>query len=129
MADETEQGIRALLNLGHTFGHAIEAMTHYSIWLHGEAVAMGTVMAARLSEQLGHAPDGTEDAVKRIFHAAALPVDIPAFAADVWLDAMGHDKKNVGSRIRYVLLKGVGKAFVADDVEPEAIHRLIDSGQ
>lgn len=127
MADETEQGVRALLNLGHTFGHAIESMTHYSIWLHGEGVAMGTVMAARLSEQLGHAPAGTEAAVRRAFQAAALPVETPDFPADAWLDAMGHDKKNIGSQIRYVLLKGIGDAFVADDVDPQSIRTLIDS--
>lgn len=126
-ADEMEQGQRALLNLGHTFGHAIESMTHYSTYLHGEAVAIGTLMAARLSEQLGYAPEGTEDTVRRCYRCIGLPVEVPDFSADQWLDAMGHDKKNVGSRIRYILLRSIGDAFLAEDVSPDAIRRLIDS--
>ncbi|GAV20500.1 3-dehydroquinate synthase [Mariprofundus micogutta] len=129
MADETEQGVRALLNLGHTFGHAIESMTHYSTYLHGEAVAIGTLMAARLSEQLGFSGNGIETQIRAIFQAAGLPVDVPAFDAEHWLDAMGHDKKNVGSRIRYILLRGIGEAFLAEDVKPDAIRHLIDSYQ
>ncbi|OIO74822.1 MAG: 3-dehydroquinate synthase [Zetaproteobacteria bacterium CG1_02_53_45] len=129
MADETEQGLRALLNLGHTFGHAIESMTHYSTYLHGEAVAMGTLMAARLSEQLGFAEPGIESQIRVCYEAAGLPVDVPAFHADAWLDAMGHDKKNVGSRIRYILLRNIGEAFLAENVAPDAIRQLIDSYQ
>lgn len=127
MADETEQGQRALLNLGHTFGHAIESMTHYSTYLHGEAVAIGTLMAARLSEQLGHAPTGIEAAIAECYSRAGLPVEVPEFPAEAWLDAMGHDKKNIGSRIRYILLRGIGDAFLAEEVAPDAIHGLIDS--
>ena len=127
MADETEQGQRALLNLGHTFGHAIESMTHYSTYLHGEGVAIGTVMAARLSEQLGYAPEGTETSIRACYQRIGLPVAVPQFSATQWLDAMGHDKKNVGSRIRYILLRGIGDAFLAEDVDPDAIVRLIDS--
>ena len=129
MADETEQGVRALLNLGHTFGHAIESMTHYSTYLHGEAVAIGTLMAARLSEQLGFAAHGIESQIRDCYKAAGLSVDVPAFDAGHWLDAMGHDKKNVGSRIRYILLRGIGDAFLAEDVQPNAIRQLIDSYQ
>ena len=127
MADETEQGQRALLNLGHTFGHAIESMTHYSTYLHGEGVSIGTLMAARLSEQLGHAPEGTESAIRDCYKRIGLPVDVPQFSAEQWLDAMGHDKKNVGSRIRYILLRGIGDAFLAEDVHPDAIVSLIAS--
>ena len=126
-ADETEQGQRALLNLGHTFGHAIESMTHYTQYLHGEGVAIGTVMAARLSEQLGHAPEGTEEAVVNIFKAAELPTEVPQFSTEEWLDAMGHDKKNVGSLIRYILLRGIGDAFIAEDVTDKDIEKLIQS--
>ena len=128
-ADETEQGMRALLNLGHTFGHAIESMTNYTAYLHGEAVALGTLMAARLSERLGHAPAGTEEKVCALYKAVGLPVEIPDFTADDWLDAMGHDKKNVGSRIRYILLRGIGDAFIAEDVTDEDIRDLISSYQ
>ena len=127
MADETEQGMRALLNLGHTFGHAIEAMTHYQAWLHGEAVALGTRMAARLSERLGHAPEGTETRIVALYRRLGLPVDIPAFPADAWLDAMGHDKKNISDAIRFVLMRGIGDAFIADDVPEEDVRELIAS--
>ncbi len=129
MADETEQGMRALLNLGHTFGHAIESMTKYTEYLHGEAVALGTLMAARLSERLSHASAGTEEKVCALYKAAGLPVEIPSFVADDWLDAMGHDKKNVGSRIRYILLRSIGDAFIAEDVSDEDIRSLIASYQ
>ncbi len=127
VADETEQGMRALLNLGHTFGHAIESMTHYKSYLHGEAVAIGTLMAARLSEQLDYAPKGTEQIIYDCYHAAGLPTTIPDFSADAWLDAMGHDKKNIGNRIRYILLRNIGDAFLAEDVAPDAIRTLIAS--
>lgn len=127
MADETEQGQRALLNLGHTFGHAIESMTHYTTYLHGEAVALGTIMAARLSEQLGVADTGLEAAVVDVFTTAKLPTNIPQFSADEWLDAMGHDKKNVGSLIRYILLHDIGDAYIAEDVTDADIRRLIAS--
>jgi len=127
MADETEQGIRALLNLGHTFGHAIESMTHYNTYLHGEAVAIGTCMAARLSEQLDYAAAGTEDSIRNAYQAAGLPTTIPSFNADAWLDTMGHDKKNIGSQIRYILLHNIGDAFVAEDVQRDAIKALIQS--
>jgi len=127
MQDETEQGARALLNLGHTFGHAIEAMTHYTAYLHGEGVAIGMRMAARLSERRGDAPKGTEAVMVKALTALELPVDPPKFTATEWLDAMGHDKKNVGSRIRYVLLKGIGQGFIAEDVGNEEIESLIAS--
>ena len=127
MADETEQGNRALLNLGHTFGHAMESITHYTSYLHGEAVALGTLMAARLSWQLGYAPAGIEARIRSCYESAGLPVIIPDFDADVWLNAMGHDKKNIGSHIRYILLRDIGEAFLADGVEPDDIRALIHS--
>ncbi len=127
MADETEQGMRALLNLGHTFGHAIESMTGYTTFLHGEAVAMGTLMAARLSGQLGYADHAVEKQIEQCYQLAGLPTDIPQFSAKAWLNAMGHDKKNVGSQIRYILLHDIGNAFVAEDIEPASIKTLIAS--
>ncbi|MES0371056.1 MAG: 3-dehydroquinate synthase [Mariprofundaceae bacterium] len=129
MADETEQGLRALLNLGHTFGHAIESMTHYSQYLHGEAVALGTLMAARLSYKLGHSSENHEMRIEALYKTTGLPTAIPQFPADQWLDAMGHDKKNVGSRIRYILLKEIGDAFIAENVSDDDIRSLIDSFQ
>jgi 3-dehydroquinate synthase len=127
VADEIEHGERALLNLGHTFGHAIESLTGYRQFLHGEAVAIGTCMAARLSEQRGNAAAGMEACIVRTYQAAGLPTDIPRFDAATWLDAMGHDKKNIGSRIRYILLRGIGEAFIAEDVQPDEIRRLVSS--
>jgi len=127
MADETEQGLRALLNLGHTFGHAIESMTGYTRYLHGEAVALGTMMAARLSHMRGDSTDDLEPRVHKLYEMAGLPTEIPRFTAEEWLDAMGHDKKNVGSRIRYILLERIGKAFIAENVSDEEIRALIDS--
>ncbi|MDQ6993727.1 MAG: 3-dehydroquinate synthase [Mariprofundus sp.] len=127
MQDETEQGVRALLNLGHTFGHAIESMTRYTTYLHGEAVALGTLLAVRLSEQCGYAPAGTEKKVAACYKQLGLPLHIPDFDASQWLDAMGHDKKNIGSQIRYILLHKIGDGFVAGSIEPHAIHALIDS--
>jgi len=129
VADETEQGQRALLNLGHTFGHAIESMTHYTQYLHGEAVALGTIMAARLSEQLDFAKPGLETQVIEIFEKAELPTAVPQFSADDWLDAMGHDKKNIGSLIRYILLRDIGDAFIAENVSDADICSLIQSFQ
>ena len=127
MSDETEQGMRALLNLGHTFGHAIEAMTEYSSYLHGEAVALGTLMAARLSYQLGYSSENLEPKIQSLYEATCLPTAIPSFTADQWLDSMGHDKKNVGSRIRYILLRDIGDSFIAEDVTDENIRALIAS--
>lgn len=127
MQDETEQGARALLNLGHTFGHAIESMTHYTGYLHGEAVAIGMRMAARLSEQRGDASAGCEKAMVEALQALQLPIDPPSFTAEQWLDAMGHDKKNIGSKIRYILLRKIGEGFIADDVSDQSIKELVDS--
>jgi len=127
MQDETEQGARALLNLGHTFGHAIESMTHYTEFLHGEAMAIGMCMAARLSEQRGNAPVGTESVMVNGIRTLGLPVDPPLFQPEQWLDAMGHDKKTVGSRIRYILLHGIGQAFIAEDVQNSEISAMISS--
>ncbi|HKI59998.1 MAG TPA: 3-dehydroquinate synthase [Mariprofundaceae bacterium] len=127
MADETEQSMRALLNLGHTFGHAIESMTHYTEFLHGEAVALGTLMAARLSHMLGHSSENLEPRILRLYEKTGLPTTIPQFTADEWLNAMGHDKKNVGSRIRYILLREIGDSFIAEDVSHESIRSLIAS--
>ena len=127
MADETEQGQRALLNLGHTFGHALESMTHYRRFLHGEAVAIGTLMAARLSERLGHAGAGLEARIRDLYAAAGLESDVPEFPPAQWLDAMGHDKKNIGRQIRYILLRDIGDAFIADDVQGVDIEALLAS--
>jgi len=121
-ADERESGVRALLNLGHTFGHAIEAGMGYGAWLHGEAVAAGTVLAADLSQRLGWISTQDVVRIRRLFERAGLPVVAPALGTETYLQLMGLDKKVAGGRIRFVLLKSLGQGVVSGDV-PEALLR------
>ena len=116
--DEKEAGRRALLNLGHTFGHAIENATGYSTWLHGEAVGAGLVMAADLSRRRGHFDAADVERVRALVDSAGLPTDAQGLTVDEVLAAMGHDKKFEHGRRRFILLREPGRAFVADDVEP-----------
>jgi 3-dehydroquinate synthase len=111
--DERETGIRAWLNLGHTFGHAIEAGLGYGTWLHGEAVAAGMVMAADLSARLGHLTRTDVERVSTLIARAGLPVTGPALGAARYFELMRVDKKADAGAIRYVLLKRMGEAFVA----------------
>jgi 3-dehydroquinate synthase len=117
-ADEREAGRRALLNFGHTFGHAIEGATGYGTWLHGEAVAAGMVMAARLSMRLGSIDEAVVDRLVALLAAGDLPVMAPPLATRDWLHWMASDKKADGGRLRFVLLDALGSAHVAsvDDV-------------
>jgi shikimate kinase / 3-dehydroquinate synthase len=115
--DEREGGPRASLNLGHTFGHAIEAALGYGTWLHGEAVAAGMVCAARLSERLGHLTGADVKRIIAILQRAKLPVSVPDFSSERYMTLMGHDKKVEGGRIRYVLLGKIGAAFVTEAPE------------
>jgi 3-dehydroquinate synthase len=114
--DERESGRRALLNLGHTFGHAIEAATGYGTWLHGEAVAAGMVMAARLSERRGWLPAGEVATLEAWLVAQSLPTVPPALAVEEWLAHMGRDKKVLDGRLRLVLLRSIGEAVLCSDV-------------
>jgi 3-dehydroquinate synthase len=115
--DERESGIRAHLNLGHTFGHAIETGLGYGNWLHGEAVAAGMVMAAELSHRLGHLAAHDVERVRVLLARAGLPVTGPALGPGTYFELMRRDKKAVAGDIRFVLLKQLGEAFVgaADD--------------
>jgi 3-dehydroquinate synthase len=129
-ADELEtakDGGRALLNLGHTFGHAIETGMGYGVWLHGEAVAAGTIMAAELSRRLGWLTDADVERVHRIHLRANLPVKGPALGADRYIDLMGHDKKVVAGRLRLVLLKRIGEAITWADAPHSEIVAAIES--
>jgi len=110
--DEREAGERAILNFGHTFGHAIEAATGYRTWLHGEAVAAGMVLAASLSQRASGL--GVDDAnrVKRLIDRAGLPVKPPALGFDRWIELMSRDKKTESGAMRYVLLNALGTASV-----------------
>ena len=125
--DETERGVRALLNLGHTFGHAIEAGMGYGVWLHGEAVAAGMAMAATLSMRLGWMP---EDQCRRgiaLIARAGLPVCGPALGASRYLALMAHDKKVEAGRLRLVLLRAIGDAEIFSDVPVGDIAAAIDA--
>jgi shikimate kinase/3-dehydroquinate synthase len=128
---ETETGDRALLNLGHTFGHAFEAWTGYSDkLLHGEAIAIGMCLAFRLSEELGLCPRGHSDRVVAHFEAVGLPTkiaDIPQTGADageLWR-LMGQDKKVRGGKLAFILVRGIGDAFVSRDVAPETVKGFL----
>jgi 3-dehydroquinate synthase len=124
-ADERESGERALLNLGHTFGHAIETGMGYGVWLHGEAVAAGTIMAADLSQRLGWLSATDLARVRGLFERAGLPCIGPALGAEKYLQLMGLDKKVVGGRIRFVLLKAMGNAVVSGDVSEELLRATL----
>jgi 3-dehydroquinate synthase len=124
-ADEREAGLRETLNLGHTFGHAIETGVGYGEWLHGEAVAAGTVLAATMSARLGWLDESEVGRVRRLFALARLPVEPPVMPAGRWLDLMGHDKKVRGGRIRLVLLKGLGNALTSGDYDPAALDATL----
>ena len=112
-ADERESGRRALLNFGHTFGHAIEGASGYGSWLHGEAVAAGMVMAARLSIRLGLTDDDTGRRLVDLLAAAGLPVEPPRLSVEDWRRWMSTDKKAEHGRLRFVLMEGLGSARVS----------------
>jgi len=119
--DEHESGRRAILNFGHTFGHAIEHNQGYGEWLHGEAVAAGMVMAAELSA----IAEQDIERLKRLIEAAGLPTQAPAIPAARWLDAMGMDKKVQKKQLRFVLLRSLGEAYVSADFEQSRLQAVI----
>ena len=125
--DERETAARALLNLGHTFGHAIEAGLSYGTWLHGEAVAAGMVLAARLSERMGLIPAQDVARIVALLERARLPVRHPAFGASRYLELMGLDKKVEGGRLRLILLERIGKAFVTSQFPAAALSEVLES--
>ena len=112
--DERESGLRAYLNFGHTFGHAIEAGTGFGTWLHGEAVAAGMLLAARLSERMGHITAKDVERVRSLLSRAGLPLQAPDLGRERYLELMGHDKKAEGGRLRFILLRKIGAAFVSE---------------
>jgi 3-dehydroquinate synthase len=125
-ADEREQGQRALLNLGHTFGHAIEAGAGYGDVLHGEAVAAGIVLAAELSARTGRIPGSEVLRIRALLAAAGLPVDPPQLGRARMLELMAMDKKVQGGQVRLVLLDGIGRASVTADYPREALEALLE---
>ncbi len=125
--ETAKEGGRALLNLGHTFGHAIETGIGYGEWLHGEAVAAGTMMAAELSRRLGWLAGSDVARVRALLNRAQLPVRGPALGADRYLELMAHDKKVLAGRLRLVLLKRLGEAVTWADTPPDEIRAAIDA--
>jgi 3-dehydroquinate synthase len=121
--DEREQGRRAILNYGHTFGHAIEHCQGYGEWLHGEAVAVGMIMAAELS---GLATD-TVDRIRELVGRAGLPVAPPSIGAAELIDAMSRDKKITAKALRFVLLRDIGDAFVTSDYDAALLRKLCEA--
>ncbi len=119
--DERESGLRAILNFGHTFGHAIEAGLGYGVWLHGEAVGCGMVMAADLSRRLGLIDAAYLDRLIRLIERAKLPIRGPALGADRYLELMRIDKKSEGGEIRFVVIDAPGRASVR--AAPDAVVR------
>jgi 3-dehydroquinate synthase len=110
--DEREGGLRAILNFGHTFGHAIEAGMGYGEWLHGEAVGCGMVMAADLSARLGFIDATAQERIRALVAAAGLPTVAPSFPPQRWLELMEVDKKNEGGQIKFILVKPLGEAHI-----------------
>ncbi|MDX1251315.1 MAG: 3-dehydroquinate synthase [Gammaproteobacteria bacterium] len=126
-ADEREGGVRATLNLGHTFGHAIETGMGYGVWLHGEAVATGMVMAARMSARLGWLSGADVTRAEALVKQARLPTRAPrALDTARFIELMGVDKKVQDGKIRLVLLKAIGEAVVTDDFPPGLLREVIE---
>jgi len=124
--DETETGERMLLNLGHTFGHAIEAEQGFGGLVHGEAVAVGMVLAARLSADLGLAPAADSERLVAALDALGLPTAVPeGLDPDALLARMRLDKKNLSGTLRLILWRGIGQAFVATGIDEAAVREVL----
>jgi 3-dehydroquinate synthase len=125
--DEREQGERALLNLGHTFGHAIESATQYSQWLHGEAVGTGLLMAATMSRECGLVRDADVKRLRELLERIGVPVSIGGVSPETALEHMRIDKKVKAGRMRLVLLRAIGESFVTADYPEPALRRTLDA--
>jgi 3-dehydroquinate synthase len=123
--DEHENGERALLNLGHTFGHAIENAMGYGVWLHGEAVAAGTMMAADLSQRMDWLTQADIARMQALFEAAHLPTVAPKLGAEKYLDLMGLDKKVENGKIRLILQQGIGKSVITSDYDADLLKQTL----
>ncbi len=124
-ADEHETGERALLNLGHTFGHAIENAMGYGVWLHGEAVAAGTIMAADLSRRMGWLNADEFTRIHQLLSISNLPLQAPNLGAGRYLDLMASDKKVADGKIRLVLQQGIGKAVITSDYAADKLNETL----
>ncbi len=125
--DEKEAGLRAILNYGHTFGHAIEAAVGYQGWLHGEAISAGMVMASNLSSAMGALSDQTVQRIKKLFQAFSLPIEPPSSMTTTQMkELMLHDKKTINAQVRLILLRELGNAYVSADYSPELLEKTIN---
>jgi len=123
--DERESGLRAILNLGHTFGHAIENCLGYGEWLHGEAVGCGMVMAAQMSLAHGWINDTDFDRIRNLIQAADLPIEKPQISLHDFIEAMSLDKKNKNQDIYLVLQQGIGQAIVTKDYSFSELEKVL----
>ena len=125
-ADEFESGIRAILNLGHTFGHAIEVAQGYGNWLHGEAVGAGMIMAAKLSQSMGWLLDKDVDRIVALIKKAGLPIEPPKISVKKYMELMMLDKKTKGGQINLVLQKSIGDAVLTNQYDPKKLHQILE---
>ncbi len=124
--DERENGVRAILNLGHTFGHAIETFQSYKGWLHGEAVAIGMIMAAELSSLLGWIDKADVRRIREILACCSLPTVAPKdMSSKIFLELMSIDKKVLDGSLRFVLLRSIGVATVTSEIDPDLLMKIV----
>ena len=122
--DPFERGRRAVLNLGHTFGHALELVSEYTL-RHGEAVAIGMVAAAGMAAELGRCEPALAERITGLIDRLGLPISAPGYDVDAVLAAMGHDKKRAGKKLRFVIPQGLGDVVVIDDPGEDVVRRAI----
>jgi 3-dehydroquinate synthase len=127
--DEYESGVRATLNLGHTFGHAIENAMGYGVWLHGEAVATGMVMAAHLSKSMQWLSEEDFKRIINLLKLATLPINPPKISSQQYMELMSMDKKVMDGKIRLVLQKGIGHAVITSDYDQEYLKVTLETEQ
>ncbi len=126
-ADEKESGVRTLLNLGHTFGHAIENGMGYGVWLHGEAVAAGTVIAADLSRRMKLISDADVTRIRAIFQKAGLPIEAPSLDPEKYFELMALDKKVSAGKTRFIVLNRIGEAVMRADIPPALVTESLNA--
>ena len=122
--DEKESDLRAILNFGHTIGHAVEAVSAFDL-KHGQAVAIGMVAEASISNRVGKLKENDVIRLKEVINKAGLPVDVPSLDINEVMTAMRHDKKVTGNKIRFVLLNAIGDAYITDDVSPSLVEEVL----
>jgi 3-dehydroquinate synthase len=122
--DEKDLGLRNILNFGHTVGHAVETVSNYEM-KHGQGVAIGMVAAATISERMGFCSEEVVSRLKAVVLAAGLPTKIPHLDVSQIIEALQHDKKKSDGRVRFILLKGLGEAFIYDQIDPQLLAGLL----